>query len=415
MQGNGLNKTTSRVVVAINIRSSSSSWFSEAIVYHILIDRFAGYNEDKIWQSPEFMGGNLNGIKEKAEYLSDLGINTLWISPFYETDAYHGYHVTDFFKPEPRFGSLNNVTELLSVFHRKNIRVIADFVPNHCSRQHPYFSSALHDRSSEYRNWFLFRRGTDQYATFLNFQDLPKFDLDHREAREYIIEAAKYWLSLGFDGFRLDHVVGPTYDFWREFSTAIREFRPEAVLIGEAWLEGVGFRYLKHIGVRHKYFRWIRGFRPGEIQADYIQVMDGALDFYFRHRITEFIAWKSPHAKYMPALRQKMMDHYAKFPGDYYLPTFVENHDMNRFLFDAGQDKAKLKAALAFQFSLPQPPILYYGTETALSHTEAVLGHKPFSDLQARKPMPWDDLDHEMIQFVKLQIERRKKEKKYTV
>jgi glycosidase len=393
------------------LKSSPSSWFSDAILYHIFIDRFAGYDPEKDWQQPEFMGGNLSGIVKKAGYLTELGINTLWISPFYKTDAYHGYHITDFLKPDPRFGSIDDVRNLLTVFHKKNIRIIADFVPNHCSIHHPYFQDALQDRTSKYRKWFYFNRRNGRYATFLHFHELPKFNLDHPETRSHIIESAKYWLSMGFDGFRLDHAIGPSYDFWKSFSTEIRKDHPGAVLIGEAWLEGLGFRHLKTLGIHHKYLRWIRGFRASDIRAEYAPVLDGVLDFYFRHRITEYIAWKSSHEGFMDQLRQKMSDHYAVFPKGFYLPSFIDNHDMNRFLFDAGQNKDKLKAALAFQFSLPQPPIVYYGTETALSHTESVHGHVPFSDLQARKPMPWNDLDQELIEFLKLQIAERKQRK----
>jgi len=354
------------------------------------------------------MGGNLRGILQKASYLTELGINTLWISPFYKTNAYHGYHITDFFEPDPRFGSTDDVRDLLNVFHKNNIRIIADFVPNHCSIHHPYFQAALQDRTSKYRKWFYFNRLNGKYTAFLHFHELPKFNLDHQETRSHIIEAAKYWLNMGFDGLRLDHAIGPSYDFWKSFSTEVRKNHPDTILIGEAWLAGLGFRHLKTIGIHNKYFRWIRGFRTSDIREEYVTVLDGVLDFYFRHRITEFIAWKTSYEEYMDHLRQKMLEHYAAFPPDFYLPSFIDNHDMNRFLFDAGQNVDKLKAALAFQFSLPQPPIVYYGTETALSHTEAVQGHVPFSDLQARKPMPWNDLDYEMIEFLKHHIAGRK-------
>jgi glycosidase len=394
------------------VQPSSPSWFSDAVIYHIFIDRFAGYDADKDWRKPEFMGGNLEGIIKKADYLTELGINTLWISPFYETNAYHGYHVTDFFKPDPRFGSVEKVQDLLNVFHQKNIRIIADFIPNHCSIHHPYFQAALHDYGSQYRKWFYFNRRNEKYTAFLHFPELPKFNLDHPEARSYIIEAAKYWLSLGFDGLRLDHAIGPSYDFWKSFSTEIRKSFPGVVLIGEAWLEGIPLKQLKTLGIRHKYWRWMRGFRSGDIIAEYKIVLDGVLDFYFRQRITEYIAWKSAHEEYMETLKQRMRDHYARFAGGFYLPSFIDNHDMNRFLFDAGQNKDKLKAALDFQFSLPQPPIIYYGTETALSHTETLRMDVPFSDLQVRKPMPWNTLDDEMIGFVKLLIAERKRRKK---
>lgn len=378
-------------------------------MYHIFIDRFAGYDGNKNWYKPVFMGGSLKGIISKVNYLSELGINTLWISPFLKTSAYHGYHITDFFQPDPHFGTVDDIRKLLEVFHQKNIRIILDFVPNHCSVRHPYFQAAFNDRNSRYRKWFYFSRWNKKYFTFLHFSELPKFNLDYPEARNYIIDAAIYWLSMGFDGFRLDHVVGPSHDFWKSFYSAIKQVNKEAVLIGEAWLEGIGFSDLKTLGIHRKYLRWFTGIHPQDIQLEYREELDGVLDFYFRHRITEFIAWKENHKRYTDLLQHAMQTHYAKFQPDFYLPTFIDNHDMNRFLFDAGQNKEKLKDALAFQFSLPQPPILYYGTETGLTHPKPVHGDVAFSDLQVRQPMPWHKLNREMINWVKQLIANRKK------
>ena len=81
-----------------------TDWFQNAIIYHLLIDRFAGVaSEDRL--RPEFLGGNLRAMAEKLPYLEELGVNTLWLSPFCKTDAYHGYHVTDFLTVEPHFGT----------------------------------------------------------------------------------------------------------------------------------------------------------------------------------------------------------------------------------------------------------------------------------------------------------------------
>ncbi len=390
------------------IQTKKTKWFADALIYHILIDRFAGYNPALDWEKPEFIGGNIRGIINKIDYIKNLGINTLWLSPFYETTAYHGYHITDFYKPDSRFGSLNDIKHLISVFQKTNIRILIDFVPNHCSARHPFFQMAQRDKKSKYRRWFYFNPFNNNYLSFLHYKELPKFNLDYPEARNYIIGAAKYWLSLGFNGLRLDHAIGPSHDFWLKFSKEIKKQDPEAVLIGEAWLEGLKFRNLKTIQIKHKYFRWLTGINPFGIQLDYQNVFDGVLDFYFRHRITEFIAWKDNFQHNQKLLIQKMDRYYSKFPDGYYLPTFIDNHDMNRFLYDAGQNINKLKAAFSVQFSLPQPCIIYYGSETGLSHNKPVRWDIPYSDLQVRKPMPWDDLNHSLINYVKNEIMKRK-------
>ena len=81
-------------------------WFRDSVIYHILIDRFAGFKSTFDWDKPIFLGGNIKGIIDKLHYLKDLGINTIWISPFYQTSSYHGYHITDFYNVDPHFGDL---------------------------------------------------------------------------------------------------------------------------------------------------------------------------------------------------------------------------------------------------------------------------------------------------------------------
>ena len=96
---------------------SGVDWFKKAIIYHILIDRSAGYSSTKNWDKPIFIGGHLKGIIEKLPYLKKLGVNILWISPFYMTNVYHGYHITDFYKIDPQFGTIENLKELIEIVH----------------------------------------------------------------------------------------------------------------------------------------------------------------------------------------------------------------------------------------------------------------------------------------------------------
>ena len=188
------------------VETSDNKWFKDAIVYHILIDRFAGYDISRNWKKPRFMGGNLAGVSDRLGYLNDLGINTIWLSPVFKNTAYHGYHITDFYSTDPRFGTERELTNLIRKAHYLNIRVLLDFVPNHCSWKHPFFVEALHDPKSQYRKWFYFNTLKNTYKCFLHFRDLPKINLDYGPARDHIVGAAMHWLSFGVDGFRLDHV-----------------------------------------------------------------------------------------------------------------------------------------------------------------------------------------------------------------
>jgi glycosidase len=387
---------------------ASTDWFQKAIIYHILIDRFAGVAfEDRL--QPEFLGGNLRAIVEKLPYLEDMGVNTLWLSPLCKTSAYHGYHVTDFLNVEPRFGSLDDLKNLIACVHQAGMRIIADFVPNHCSHKHPFFQEAQKNRKSRYRNWFIFNRWPDDYLCFLDVKELPKLNLDNAETRDHIIGAARYWLSLGLDGFRLDHVIGPKHSFWKYFRREIKKDYPEAVLIGEAWLEGISWRHLKTLHIRHKYLRWLFGVSQEGIQREYDGELDGVLDFPFCNMARNHIAHGQGTApdKELPKILRQRLETYRK---DYFLPTFLDNHDMSRFLYECQGDTEKLKAAAALQFSLNQPPIIYYGTEVGMTHEHPVGINAINSDLEARQPMIWNRQDCELLAFYKQLIRKRKEQ-----
>src|SRR4030043_790002 len=152
----------------------SPQWFHHAIIYHIFLDRFAGFTTTEGSEHPIFLGGNIQGIREKLSYLQDLGVNTIWISPFYQTNTYHGYHITNFFTLDPHFGTLDDLKQLIHEAHQRHLHVITDFVPNHCSRDHPFFQDAIKNKHSIYHDWFIFTQWPDQYQCFLHVHELPK-------------------------------------------------------------------------------------------------------------------------------------------------------------------------------------------------------------------------------------------------
>jgi glycosidase len=383
---------------------SGADWFKDGIIYHIFIDRFAGYSHTENWDQPVFLGGNIRGIISKLPYLMDLGVSILWISPFYRTSAYHGYHITDFYQVDPHFGSIEDIKDLIHAAHEHNLHIIADFVPNHCSKEHPFFKEAQHDKNSQYHDWFYFTGWPDEYLCFLSIKDIPKFNLNHAPTRKHIIDAAKYWLRFGFDGFRLDHVIGPSHEFWNEFRKEIKEAKPSAVLIGEAWMMGIKRHELQTLQVRNKFLKWLSGAASDPLFNEYLGELDGVLDF----RVQELIKKYTTDQKITEEILVKQLNnHYAHFPDGYYLPTFLDNHDMDRFLFSCGNDPEKLKSAATIQFQLPQPPIIYYGTETGMTQNKSLWNIPSNGDLQARQPMNWDNQNQDLLAFYKKLIQKR--------
>ena len=260
-------------------------WMKKAVIYQVFIDRFNGFKDTT--NLPEFLGGNLNGITKKLDYLLNLGINVIWLSPFYQTNRYHGYHITNYKKVDPHFGTLKDLKRLIFEGNAREIKVIADFVPNHCSDQHPFFQDAQNNVSRKYTDWFTFEQWPESYLTFMDFKDLPKLNFENREVRDYIIAIADYWLSLGLEGFRIDHAIGIPHSFWKEFRQAIKSKYPSKILIGEVWCENIDKKQFKTFNIKNKKRRRIFGVSQEKLQLEYYNELDGVLDFALNKMLRE--------------------------------------------------------------------------------------------------------------------------------
>jgi len=378
-------------------------WFQDQVVYQIFIDRFAGFEDTDNWHNPQFVGGDLQGIIDRLDYIEKLGIDVIWISPFYETSAYHGYHITDYYSVDERFGTEEDLKELIEEVHDRDMRIIAGFVPNHVSREHPFFQDAIHDPSSDYRDWFTFKEWPDEYLRFLDFDQLPKLNLENPEARHHVIEAAKHWLDLGLDGYRLDHVVGPSNGFWNHFRSEIKSQHPDAVLIGEAWLSGVQKSQLETLNIPHPLIQWITGSQE-RVQRNYRDILTGVLDF----RGSKLVK-KAVSSEHLSPLYRALLDlHYRLYPDDFALPNFLDNHDMNRILYQFDQDKQKLKDAFRIMRDQNRPTVIYYGTEVGMTQYQGIEEFDKYGDLQARKPMQWDDKDEDLLEFFRKEIRKKR-------
>ena len=134
--------------------STDPLWWRQAVVYQIYPRSFADSNGDGL--------GDIKGVTSRADYLADLGVDAVWLSPFYPSElADGGYDVADYRNVDPRLGTLDDFDEMIAALHRRDIRVIVDIVPNHTSRMHPWFQEALAaGRGSAARERYIFREGT---------------------------------------------------------------------------------------------------------------------------------------------------------------------------------------------------------------------------------------------------------------
>lgn len=379
-------------------QKSPTDWLRRAKIYHILIDRFAGFTPAQAanWDLPVFIGGDIQGITTKLDYLLNLGINTLMLSPICKTTDYHGYHITDFLSVEPRFGSLHDLQTLINKCHQKNLKVIADFVPNHCHDTHPFFQEAIRDPQSLYRDWFIFDK-KNHYQTFLGYQHLPKINLQNSHARTYMIDTALYWQAQGFDAFRIDHVIGVSHDFLQQLSKTLKQTNPQTALIGEAVIDPTNLK--KH----HKTFfmndlpqRRKTGFSQDSVQKDYHGVIDGVLDFAFQHLLSQFVKNQLTPQSLQAAIKK----HFNQYSKDFTLVLFLDNHDMNRLFCDClktHHDRRKaievlrqaIQIAINSTIEFAQPIAIYYGDEVLLPQLAPMTGHYPYEDLLTRRTMNW--------------------------
>jgi len=369
-------------------------WMKKAVIYQIFIDRFNGFKD--MTNLPEFLGGNMSGITQKLDYLLEMGISVIWLSPFYQTNRYHGYHITDYKKVDPRFGTLKDLKKLIFEANARGIKLIADFVPNHCSDQHPFFQEAQNNKSGKHADWFIFAKWPDDYLTFMDFKDLPKLNFENPEVRDYIIAIADYWLSLGLDGFRIDHAIGISHSFWKDFRQAIKSKYPNKVLIGEVWCENVDEKQFKTVKIKNKIRRRIFGISQQKLQLEYYNELDGVLDFTLNKMLTESVK-DGVDVLTDKKLQSRIKRHFQKVPEDYLMVTFLDNHDMDRFLRHCKGDIKILLDAFELLLSLDQPLVIYNGTENCTYNEMPVDPSVALSDLTVRAPFDWDNINQEFL------------------
>ena len=371
------------------------NWFDNIRIYHLLIDRFNGG-----WQGPPkseniFCGGNLQGVIDKLDYIQGLGFNAVMLSPIFASANYHGYHTLNFDEVDPHLGTWEDYQRLLDTAHAKGMKVICDFVPNHCWYEAPMFQEALLKNGGKHRDWFFFEGDdSDAFVSFLGFGDLPKFNLTNPEVAGFMIDKAERLARMGVDAFRIDHALGQPHAFLQQFREAMHAVSGDIVVFGEVWAFGIGPQlasqlYFKTDARLQEFMAQdTKPFSQDDLQADYVETLDGVLDFAYRDILLDEV-----HAgrgiRGNETLRQRVEKHFAKYLKDFKLVLFLDNHDTDRFLFDCHDDAALLHDAIDFTMSLPRPFSFLYGTEQLMTNNPSIFNAEPYADLRVRNCMDW--------------------------
>jgi neopullulanase len=414
--------------------NTAPDWVQDAIFYQIFPDRFAKSERNpagnltfESWDSPPtphgFKGGDLYGVAEHLDYLKDLGITALYLNPIFASASNHRYHAYDYYTVDPLLGGNEAFQFLLDEAHKKDIRIVLDGVFNHASRGFWQFHHVLEcGGSSPYNDWFHYdperltgkihwgaypgphenkalQQGENSlsaigYGAWWNLPALPKFNIDSRGAREFLIKVAEHWMKAGIDGWRLDVATEIDDDsFWQEFRNRVRKINPEAYIVAEIW---------------HESQRWLQG-----DQFDAIMNYDvtrpvisffsnGKLDLKVLHQQTNYSGIHGSIGAHEFADR---IDHNLglyKKDITYSQLNLLDSHDTPRFLSCASGDKDTLKLAWLFMFTYPGAPCIYYGDEIGVDGE-----HDPY----CRKSFPWDESkwDKDLLDYAKEAITLRKK------
>lgn len=379
-------------------------WVRDAVFYQIFPDRFA--RSEKVhkprnletWDSPPtshgFKGGDLIGVVEHLDYLAALGINAIYFTPVFQSTANHRYHTHDYYKIDPLLGGNEALRVLLEEAHKRGMRVILDGVFNHASRGFFQFNDILENGPhSPYLDWFRVRgwpvnaydtTKPPNYDAWWNLHDLPKFNTDTQDVRDFIWDIAAHWIAFGMDGWRLDVPAEiDDDDFWREFRRRVRAINPEAYIVGEIWEDAS---------------RWLQG-----------DQFDAVMNYLFTRLCMEFFIDKISDPRLLQGttlwpLRRLAGGEFARDVNallNLYHPdvtavqfNLLDSHDTARFLTIAGGDTSALRLATLFQMVYPGAPCVYYGNEVGLAG-----GKDPLS----RASFPWNEQtwDTDLLAFFK--------------
>lgn len=359
--------------------------FADWTVYHIMLGMFANGNpgndgEITGWKHPNYAGGDLQGILERAGHIQELGANAVWLSPVFEAKTSHGYDVMNYYRigdavavPDDPKASLDLFRRLVQDLHGRGIKVVLDIPLNHANASYdrengdpgklkPRATAARQEAEKVWEGWGSGYR---------------YWDFGHQPTRRFLTDAALYWLrDQEVDGLRLDYVRGVPHDFWAELYKEMKQVRPGAWLVGEAWMDAA--REEANAKDIATYFERAGGGPQ----------LDSLLDFPLQMAMTSVFAQGTPATDLEEWLQRS-----AAIYGPDALPArFLDNHDMARFLAWKN-DPDRLVAAVGFMASLSGPIVLFYGTETGISHGGPKSG---FTDV-GRIPMPWSNLDKGLI------------------
>lgn len=392
-------------------------WLKNSVIYEIYPTSFYDSNGDGI--------GDLAGIAQKLDYVKDLGVNAIWVNPFYKSPFQDGgYDVSDYYAIDKKFGNMSDFENLIKQSHDKGIRVIVDLVVGHTSDKHPWFKQSKRAKKNRYSDWYVWtdsvfvgapncikglaERDGNYLVNYYAFQPALNYgwasvnqenddpwnsetwkmhykDERLKPLREEIENVVLFWLGKGVDGFRVDLasslVKGGDVDalawLWSQIIGKAKEYNPECVFMSEwgnpedAAKCGFDIDYIFHCS--RGYNEMFRG-DPG---SNLLRAFECGHSYFS----VEGKGSKKPLIDYLNELTPVLNDGLYCIPSGY--------HDIIRQSF--GKSQNVLKCIFAFLLTYKNVPMIYYGDEIGMTHNFAVNKDGGYVRTGARTPMQWNN------------------------
>ncbi len=353
----------------------------DEIIYHIFLRSFYDSNGD--------MHGDLAGIREKLDYLQELGVTSLLLTPIYKSAFYHNYFAEDFEGIDPQYGSRIDYIELVKAIHQKGMKIYMDMEVQYVTEDHPWFKASYGNPSSPYAEFIVYK-DAEKFLPETVIFNLPGLhgynnvyrrvttvNLLSKQVQEYLYSLFRYWmaplgdgsLEYGVDGFRLDHMMDTLDDkpglsnlfaaFWQPLIQKLKKVNPAIVFLGEQtnW-DSTGADLLQHADV------------------------DKVFAFPLREAFISFSKEKIAHAAHI-AFNDAIQPQRQL--------VFIENHDMHRFATIVNSHPALLRTGAAFTLLTGGVPVLYYGQEIGMKGDGGFgkYGNSDGNDIPRREAMRW--------------------------
>jgi len=376
------------------------------MIYHIFVDRFNKVGEVNLrdgfvyrddWGgiitknttnraklNYEVFGGNLNGVIAKLDYLKDLGVSIIYLSPIFMAPSNHKYDTSDYETIDPMYGDKKVLQKLIDEAKKRNIGIVLDGVFNHIGSDSIYFNKnntfdsigAYNSMDSKYYDWFKFREWPDDYESWWGIDTLPSVNQNNKDLQEYISNILREYMSMGLLGFRLDVVDEIGHNFLTKICESIRSEKDNALIIGEVWEDAsTKIAYSKR-----------RGYFLGH-------ELNSVMNYPLKEALLNYVI--NENTDHFFYVYQMIEDNYPEYVK-HNLMNLIDSHDTRRILSILEEkDNAieKLKIISALQFGFYGNPSVFYGDE---------VGIKEDAPDFSRKCYPWGKENKEILSWYKL-------------